>query len=228
MQEALEEARADGLDEDARRAGCARSAGGSSRATRPRRRRSSSGRAEWDAAVDAGGDRAAAARVVQGAARDACLPADRHRRPERGARRGPGPACLASSALTSGRPTASSPTWTDGIPRVIPDAEGRALLPSIVAFTTDRRPRGRGGAAAARAQRRAHRLLGEAPDGPRLRGRRGRAARTCPSRWRPQRRGRAHSRGRSRGHAARGLGPRAARAEAARGGGTSASRSSRR
>ena len=92
------------------------------------------------------------------------------------------------------------------------DAEGRALLPSIVAFTPGGRRGRRGGPAPARAQRRAHRLLGQAPHGPRLRGREGRAA-ALPLRVAPSQEVVRHPDRRPRGHAARGLGPHPARAQ---------------
>ena len=85
--------------------------------------------------------------------------------------RGPGRACLASSALTSGPPTASSPTWTGRHPQGDPRRRGTRPAAVDRGVHPGRRRGGRGGAAPARPQCRADRLLGEAPHGPRLRGR---------------------------------------------------------
>ena len=131
----------------------------------------------WDAA--AAGRSGGGADRAQGSAGHAGVSADRDRRPRRRTGRGTrGDACRASSGLTSARPTASSPTWTTGpgCRVVIPDRDGRRLLPSIVSVHARRHRGGRGGAAAARAPAGRHRLLGQAADGPRLGGRQGRAA----------------------------------------------------
>ncbi len=128
VQEALAEAKAGGIDAAAR-ARARRGAGAAAGARARRRRRpSSAGAPDWDAALDAGADRAAAPRVVQGAARHAGVSAHRHRRSRRRARRGRR-ACRASSALTSAPPTAWWPTSTAALPRVIPDAEGARCCP---------------------------------------------------------------------------------------------------
>ena len=104
-----------------------------------------------------------------------------------------------------------------GLPRVIPDADGHALLPSIVAFTPGRHP-GRGEAARAAARRAGprdtvysvKRFMGRGYDDvkdelalPPVHGAAGRGHREARSR-------------RPRGHAARGVGDRAQGAQGAR------------
>ena len=131
------------------------------------------------------------------------------------------------SGLTSGPPTAWSPTWTGAGPQVIPDAEGRGLAALGRRVRTDGLGRGRRGAPDARAQRRARRVLGQAAHGQGLRGRPGRAA-VLPVPRHAERGDRPDPDRRPRAHAARGLGPHPARRCRSGRSGTSAGPSRRR